>query len=1515
MKSLMKWGLIFISNLCALQAAAGIPGQPAPDAAAAAETTTVGSILDPIRLGAVAAPIHYSHTADTRNCLNMIGSKANECCYAFSVERPMLVVADHVGSEVLYSTIALHANDDHLSHIETCSRTEALAATKELWRHYEAALAEELDILTREQPGQAFMCRIVGPGDYLIVSEGISINGVNNGVIETNIHILDIPGYSFEVPYLSGRYDDEFMDLRRFELENYRTAEGAARLFVKIDLGRSTDLCVLQIWLGSEADEGPVPCSVALRTETGEAVPDAADSGLGNAVISASLFPGSYYVCCEFSQAAGLCHLDIQGSLTRLPGYDLQLPIDWGVLAPGDTRSDIRDSNDYPNVTPVFRNRVYYRFSTEEPVDATLSTQGSPLHDTAIQLVDRNGDPVVWDHTFLMDSCGAYMLTYDGLPAGTYHAIVEGRYANGIIRTSVSLEAFDDPIPEPERFEPTAERNYILSVSPRRAMADLRTETVRNARYAVAYYDGLGRLQQTVLRGAAPDKRDIVAATEYDRHGLVHGPWLPAVHTSTGGFVAWEDAATDFHANTRPYAETTYERSPLHRPRVRSGAGARWHDAGRNTSTEHLVNSDAGPLRCRHFDIWEGSLADLGCYPAGTLSVERTTDEDLHDRYIFTDRFGRMVLDRRILAAETADTYYVYDFRGDLCCVLPPVLAARSDVASGMDDYAYRYVYDPWHRMTEKKLPGVDPVRYIYDASDRPIFTQDGEQRLRGEWTVMLSDVFGRPAITGLYTGTPPADAIAPAHLHVVPDAAQPTGYSLNASFFSLDSVRLLRVAYYDDYAFLDRLPERDDLRYRADARYGTLAGNGSASFSSKSLATGYALYDTHGTSPRYSAVYYDYRHRPIQVRTAGDDGFLSVQQTGYTFWGDPELVGEAVRMRTGAGTDSLVTAHRYDHNGRLVGSTIRLNDSDTVFLRREYDGVGRLSATIRGRDSDARRTDYRYNVRGWLVGRQSDEFSATLAYESPSLPTTAPSYTGNISEWSWRHGSEGELKTYAFSYDDLSRVSRSELFENHRRTDRFVERGLTYDLNGNILTLERTAAGAVAHDLAYGYAGNRLVSLTDGDRSYSYAYDTNGNMTRDGAHGLDLSYNRLNLIEKVVRSGATLANYSYLSDGTKVSATNGAGDGFFYAGSLVYRKAGDRLTLESAGFDGGRFVVTNTGIEPRYFESDHLGSTRVVVNAGGEVLERNDYYPYGMRWSDPSSLLSDNRYGYNGKERQDFVALPYLDYGARMYDSRTGRWLNIDPCLEIYKSLSPYLYCAGSPINHIDKEGALIGFYVASKTGEIVNIPGNEDLTKAGYHYLGPDDAKVGQIKDNYAKYRAEQQVKGAFLMAIFSPDNIGTILGFASGTGGATQRSRQVFANRYVASSSSSVWKLPPLERGWAIERRLGGWCNNYPVIDKFNRQTGIATSIKSMDLNAKSYQKTGSVFNKLKGYIDKLHKFKGLDSNDMKVSGNKILGKELELVLPNGSGTKAQWEQIHQAIDYGMQQNINISIIFMR
>ena len=78
-------------------------------------------------------------------------------------------------------------------------------------------------------------------------------------------------------------------------------------------------------------------------------------------------------------------------------------------------------------------------------------------------------------------------------------------------------------------------------------------------------------------------------------------------------------------------------------------------------------------------------------------------------------------------------------------------------------------------------------------------------------------------------------------------------------------------------------------------------------------------------------------------------------------------------------------------------------------------------------------------------------------------------------------------------------------------------------------------------------------------------------------------------------------------------------------------------------------------------YVTDHLGSTRVVVNASnGEVSSRNDYYAFGSRWSSGDQAISDNRYLYNGKESQSFADINYLDYGARMYDPELGRCVHL---------------------------------------------------------------------------------------------------------------------------------------------------------------------------------------------------------------------------------------------------------------
>lgn len=52
------------------------------------------------------------------------------------------------------------------------------------------------------------------------------------------------------------------------------------------------------------------------------------------------------------------------------------------------------------------------------------------------------------------------------------------------------------------------------------------------------------------------------------------------------------------------------------------------------------------------------------------------------------------------------------------------------------------------------------------------------------------------------------------------------------------------------------------------------------------------------------------------------------------------------------------------------------------------------------------------------------------------------------------------------------------------------------------------------------------------------------------------------------------------------------------------------------------------------------------------------------------------------------------LDYGARIYNPRLGRWLSVDPKAEDYYFDSPYTFCANNPVNFIDLDGMKWSFF-----------------------------------------------------------------------------------------------------------------------------------------------------------------------------------------------------------------------------
>ena len=102
------------------------------------------------------------------------------------------------------------------------------------------------------------------------------------------------------------------------------------------------------------------------------------------------------------------------------------------------------------------------------------------------------------------------------------------------------------------------------------------------------------------------------------------------------------------------------------------------------------------------------------------------------------------------------------------------------------------------------------------------------------------------------------------------------------------------------------------------------------------------------------------------------------------------------------------------------------------------------------------------------------------------------------------------------------------------------------------------------------------------------------------------------------------------------------------------------------------------------YYHSDYLGSTRAITDELGAVIEEQKTLPFG------GVLEGDEKYGFTGKEL-DESGLQY--FGARYYDSTTGRFISTDPLLQYH---SPYLYAGNNPLAYRDLDGRSAGAVAA---------------------------------------------------------------------------------------------------------------------------------------------------------------------------------------------------------------------------
>ena len=150
----------------------------------------------------------------------------------------------------------------------------------------------------------------------------------------------------------------------------------------------------------------------------------------------------------------------------------------------------------------------------------------------------------------------------------------------------------------------------------------------------------------------------------------------------------------------------------------------------------------------------------------------------------------------------------------------------------------------------------------------------------------------------------------------------------------------------------------------------------------------------------------------------------------------------------------------------------------------------------------------------------------------------------------------------------------------------------------------------------------------------------------------------------------------------------------YLLGGSLIVKEdKTDRLLFDGGYAKAERIGDTTYGYTLFYYNKDHLGNIREVVNAGGNLQQRTNYYPFGAPYADPNMVINASLqpFKYNGKELDLMHGLNTYDYGARQYDPIAGRWDRVDPLCEKYYSVSPYTYCKNSPVKNIDPDGRAV--------------------------------------------------------------------------------------------------------------------------------------------------------------------------------------------------------------------------------
>jgi RHS repeat-associated protein len=890
--------------------------------------------------------------------------------------------------------------------------------------------------------------------------------------------------------------------------------------------------------------------------------------------------------------------------------------------------------------------------------------------------------------------------------------------------------------------------NFVYAAAPKKAVqaANFSSLTKDEMSQSVTYFDGLGRPIQTTAINQGINNSDIVTPVEYDGFGRQIKEYLPyplANGTTTYPRKAMSSSTTSltglynspkYENTSNPFSEKKLESSPLSRVLKQAAPGTAWAmNGGHEIKIDYQTNTASEVKLYKATTTWNSGsglydivFSDAGNYAANELFKNITYDENTSatpsetsgSTIEFKNKEGQVVLKRTYDGGVKHDTYYVYDSYGNLTFVLSPKAEGTINQQI-LDDLCYQYKYDYRNRLVEKKLPGKQWEFIVYDKLDRPVATGPAISPFKDDnafgWLITKYDALGRPVYTGwtyqavssaarntLQTAQNSAALFETKQTSGTIDGI--TAYYSNA--IAPTSFKLLTINYYDDYSF------RNPPTVSATVEGQTVLAN------VKGLATGSwtrVLSTASSLAGETNIIVYDVKARLIRTYTQNHLGGYTYTDSNLDF-GGKTLYTISRHKRTSGDTEITVKEDfTYSPQDRLLTHTHQINGGAIQLMAANtYDELGQLMSKNVGNStgSPLQKVDFSYNIRGWLTeinktanlqqgADAKDLFAFKINYNTTQAGISGVTglYNGNISEILWKTGSDAIDRGYGYKYDNLNRLKNA-VYEKSGLTTNAYDENLTYDKNGNIMSLVRKGdidpqVGIIEIDnLAYTYPANsnQLGKVTDASNNTSgfndlnktgddYTYDANGNMITDKNKNITaIAYNQLNLPKKITFGTTGSIEYIYNAAGQKLEkivTDTGVTTNTNYLGGFQYKNN----VLEFFPTAEGYVKNTSGALSYVFQYKDHLGNIRLSYAKNPttqvlEIIEENNYYPFGVKHKGYNDYVANtNKYKYQGQERQDELGLNWDSFKWRNYDMAIGRFMSIDPLAEKYAYNSTYAF------------------------------------------------------------------------------------------------------------------------------------------------------------------------------------------------------------------------------------------------